>query len=292
MARRTESRDPGITHEVGELISNITSDPATTVASRNTMNWRRGEYGVYDELMLEFTTIAGRMGECSKITDVLFYDASAGTYRDMLGPPQGSNSAMLFRGEDDSAVEQFVMDEDVDFLYIGTMRRVGGFEFTLDASLVNDDASTMVFEISSGTGFVVSAVTDGTDSSGDSFKQSGVVEITAVPSEADWHAKALNEIDGVGHPDVAKKATGGIKRYWSRISQTSVSGAPLDAVEIEQLSALLITVADTTGTADAGLYKLNQVFTKDIHHAEIGALEFWAQSGTTADLELTWFKYP
>ncbi len=292
MAHRVEGRDPKIVHETGELISNITSDPATTVASRNVMNWRRGAYGPYDEILLQFTTIAGRIGECTKITDVLFYDASAGTYRDMLGPPQGSNKAMLYRGEDDSAIEQFVMDEDVDFLYIATMKRHGGLGITLDASIKNDDASTMVFEVSSSAGFTVAAVTDGTDSSGDMFKTTpAIIEITTVPSKSAWHALALHEIEGIGHPEAAKIATDGSKRYWSRISATSVTGAPLDAVEIEQLSPLLITVADTTGTAEAGFYKLDTPHTKDIEQDKVGALEYWAQSGTTADLEITSFKY-
>ena len=284
---------PYIIDEHGEAILNITSDPAGTVTSRNVINWRRGEYGPYDELLLEYTTYAGRIGECTKITDVLFYDASAGTYRDLLGPPEGSNKAMLWKGEDDSAIEQFVMNEDEDFLYIGTMRRHGGLGITLDASIYNDVAATMVFEFSSSAGFTVAAVTDGTNAGGDMFKTAtpAIIEITSVPAEGTWQALALHKIDGIGHPDAAKTIAGYNKRFWCRISAASETDAPLDAVEIEQLSPLLISVADTTGSAPAGMYKVATEYQKAIDQLKVGAVEYWAQSGSTADLNLTWKKY-
>jgi len=280
---------PYIIDEHGEAILNISSNPAGTVASRNVINWRRGEYGPYDELLLEYTTLPGRIGECTKITDVLFYDASAGTYRDLLGPPEGSNKAMLWKGEDDSAIEQFTMNQDEDFLYIGTMRRHGGLGITLDASIYNDVAATMVFEFSSSAGFTVAAVTDGTNAGGDMFKTAtpAIIEITSVPAEGTWQALALHKIDGIGHPDVAKIIAGDNKRFWCRIS----ASAALGAVEIEQLSPLLISVADTTGSAPAGMYKKDTEYQKAIDHLKVGAIEYWAQSGSTADLNLTWKKY-
>ena len=285
MAKRTEGRDPKVIDEHGELLVNFASDPATTVASRRAINWRRGEYGPYDEVLTEFQTIAGRIGECSKITDVLFYDASAGTYRDILHDT-AKPEAMLFHEEDDSATAQFILGQATDRLLIGTMRRVGGFEFVIDASILNNNASTMTYQYSSTVGFTTTAVTDGTKSTW-TFEQDGIVEITTVPADGTWIAKPLHELDGIGHPDAAKIATGGNPRYWSSFASDNAT----DAIEIEQIRTLLISVADTTGSAPAGNYKLTTEYTKDVDQTQVGSLEIWCQSGTTGDLSLTWFKY-
>ena len=285
MVRRTESRDPKVVDEHGELLLNFASDPATTVASRRAINWRRGEYGPYDEVLIEFQTIAGRIGNCTKITDVLFYDASEGAYFDLLAgssPP----GAMLYHEEDDLATAQFVLGQATDFLYVATMRRAGGFEFVIDASILNNNASTMKYEYSSGEGFTSTAVTDGTKGTG-IFEQAGIVEITSVPADGDWRPKILHEIVGIGHPEVAEGFTDGSPRYWSRFSSDNAT----DAIEIEQIRTLLISIADTTGSAPAGNYKLTQEYTKDVDQSQIGAIEIWCQSGTTGDLSLTWFKY-
>lgn len=284
MARRTEGRDPKVIDEHGELLINFASDPATTVASRRAINWRRGEYGPYDEVLVEFQAIAGRMGECSKITDVLFYDASAGTYRDLLNSPK--YGAMLFHEEDDLATQQFVLGEATDAILVATMRRVGGFEFVIDASILNNNASTMTYQYSSGAGFTSTAVTDGTKSTG-IFEQDGIVEITAVPADGLWTQQILHEIQGIGNPDEARKYTNGQGRYWSRFSSDNAT----DAIEIEQIRTLLISVANTTGSAPAGNYKLTTEYTKDIEQLQVGSLEIWCQSGSTGDLSLTWFKY-
>ncbi len=282
MALTKQVRDIPIKRSYGELISNITSDPATTVASRNAINLRYG----FDELLLQFTTLAGRVGQTPKINYVLFYDASAGTYRDLLTRGARTQDAMIDRGR--SSVEQFTMDEDVDFLYVATSERVGGFSLTIDSSILNNDVSTMVYEYSSGAGFTVTAVTDGTKSTG-IFEQDGIVEITTVPADGVWMPQILHQIQGIGHPDAAKIVTGGKKYYWSRISATTVTGPPLDAVEIEQLATLLVLVADTTGSASAAFHTVTTEYTLDLSQ-EIGGFEYWAQSGTTADLELSWFE--
>ena len=285
MARRSEVRDVPVVDEYGELLVNFASDPATTVASRRAINWRRGEYGHYDEVLTEFQTIAGRIGECSKITDVLFYDASLGRYYDLLAA-SSPEKAMLFHGEDDLATGQFTLGEATDALLVATMRHIGGFEFVIDASILNNNASTMTYEYSSASGFTSTAVTDGTKSTG-TFEQDGIVEITAVPADGAWQPKQLHEIQGIGHPEEAKKLATGTPRYWSRFSSDNLT----DAIEIEQIRTLLISVADTTGSAPAGNYKLTTEYVKDVDQLEVGSLEIWCQSGSTGDLSLTWYKY-
>ena len=102
-----------------------------------------------------------------------------------------------------------------------------------------------------------------------------------------WRPKVLHEIKGLGHPEAAKKISDGADRYWSRFSSDNVT----DSIEIEQIRTLLISVADTIGSAPAGNYKLTTEYVKDVDQLQVGSLEIWCQSGTTGDLSLTWYKY-
>ena len=286
MAKRTEGRDPRVVAGFFESLASFNEQPATNVTDRRAINWRRdADYGPFDEVLIEFTTREGRIGYCTKITDVLFYDASAGTYYNLLKAGTVER-AMLYQGEDDSATGQFALAQSTDRLLVGTMRRPGGFEFVIDASILNNNASTMTFQHSSTVGFTTTAVSDNTKSTG-IFEQAGIVEITAVPADGIWISKPLHKLQGIGHPDAAKKATSGLPRYWSSFASDNLT----DAIEIEQIRTLLVTVADGVSDAQANKFKLITEYTIDIDQEQVGSLEIWGTTDNTGDLELNWFKY-
>lgn len=227
--------------------------------------------------ILLYAAAAARLALCPKIVHVYFYDASGSDESNKWFDLLADDRAMVDGSK--TSTSQFTMAEDTDFLYIATTDKVGGFRFDLDASLINDDLSTMVFEYSGQNQFKTTAVTDGTDTGTEMLAQDGNVTITTVPS--DWYSGALKNLI-----NDAPSSLSGESFYWSRISATSVTGSPLDAVEIEQLIALNVnpwTANSATAVEGESVWiEATTPYQIQIDPKDVGGFEVIAQSTSAA----------
>ena len=129
---------------------------------------------------------------------------------------------------------------------------------------------------SGGSGFTASAITEDTTSGGAPFgKATGNFEFDTVPAAGTWVATDLHK----PRPDYPGQ---GMKLYWMRI----VTSALLDAVEIEQVAALLEVVVDDTGDADAFHVDDLREYTVP-NDGSVGGVEFWS-TGTDTTLNHSW----
>jgi hypothetical protein len=173
-------------------------------------------------------------------------------------------------------IVQFTLDTD-DFLYIGAVAPIAGARFTIDSTILNNNAATLTGEYSSSSrGFRASAITEDTTSGGAPFgKASGNFEFDTVPGRGTWVAMDLHK----GQPSYPGQ---GMKLYWLRI----VTDTLLDAVEIEQIAALLEVVANDTGDADAFHVDDLREYTVPMD-GSVGGIEFWS-TGTDSTINLSW----
>lgn len=175
-----------------------------------------------------------------------------------------------------TGIVQFTLDTD-DFLYVGSVARTAGARFTVDSTILNDNAATLTGEYSSSSrSFTASAITEDTTSGGAPFgKASGNFEFNTVPGRGTWVAMDLHN----AQPSYPGQ---GMKLYWWRI----VTDTLLDAVEIEQMAALLETVVNDTGDADAWHVDDLREYTVP-QDGSVGGIEFWS-AGTDSTINLSW----
>lgn len=253
----------------------VTAEPNDTngaTSGRRAINVRDGA----QEVLMRFEGAEGRIGLCPRITAVLFYDASAASWTDLLG----ANKAILNSSQ--TGMARFTMDAS-DFLYIASVDRIGGFRLDLDATLLNNDASTGNLDYSAPGGFVNTTITDGSATGGATLGVDGNVTITTVPADGTWAAVALSKV--VAMSEAAQRALPevNVKRYWCRFYATAITGPPLDEVEIEQLIPFVYD-KNAANTADAAggliFIQSNTEYTEDLNE-DVGAIEYQSDETTT-----------
>ncbi len=252
-------------------------NPATTAANRRTINLRRG----FREMLLRNTDANAaddlRWAFVPKITYVYWYDDSATKDADKWIDILGDSRAMLDSAQ--AGTTQFTLAA-ADRLYVATTERHGGFEMDLDATINNDNAATITGEYSKRTGFVATGITDGSATGGATLANDlGPIEIDTAPADGDWMPVILNKVIP------SAPLLDGSLYYWFRI----VPNTLLDAVEIEQITPLVITIDNDTGNSEAGFFANNTEYTVDIDDSRVGGMEYWATGGDVV-AHLTWIK--
>jgi hypothetical protein len=139
---------------------------------------------------------------CPRIRKSWFFNGS--TYSDVTATLE-DNDLATHVGLDAMATSAFI--------YLGADVLFRGVNIRLDGSNFNDIASVMTGEYWNGSAWADLSVTDGTDSSGDTLKQSGLVTWT-VPTT--WAATAVNSVT---------------LNYWMRISVSVILSATVDLEE-------------------------------------------------------------
>lgn len=204
-----------------------------------TLNLRRGTVEIlyHNENASTFQ----RLGLTPKILGVWWYDASANTWHDLIGPDKEA----LY--SDSTGVRQFTLAA-ADYLYFHTTERVGGFAFTIDGTLLNAQAATITaIEYWASGGWTSTGATDHTASVGATFGQAGPKNIMfdSVPAATAWVSSDISKAGLVSYPP------GLTTGYWCRMALAT--GTVLDAVEIEQVSSYMAVLPgnNTADTADA-----------------------------------------
>lgn len=256
---------------LGEQVT-ANGNPLTTGANRRSINI---PFGTREVLMEVSGGQDARVALVRRIRRVYHFDASrsgAAQWRDLLA--EGTTEKALIDNEQTNSTG-FTLAA-ADFLYIQTAGRVGGYRFLIPTT-ANNNAATTTFEYSTRAGFVATADTDGTDSGGAMFAQTGNLEIDTVPAAGVWAPIDLQTI-------VPTYPISGELGHWARIQPS----AALDAVVVTQLSPLQWDIADTTAKWHAGKFKTVTEYTMDLH-PDVGALEFAsAHASTTTTIEFTW----
>ena len=259
--------DAPIDDFVGEQVT-AEGNPSTTAANRRSINVPQGAL----EVLMEVSGAQdARIALCGKIRRVYHYDASEDTWIDLLA--DGPNAII---DSSQTGITSFILAA-ADYLYIATARRVGGYRLLIPTTQ-NSNAATTTFEYSSGgNSFTATADTDGTESGGNMFTQSGNITMDTVPAEGVWQAIDLKKA-APSYP------VEGERLYWTRIQPSAL----LTAVVITQLSTLQWDVADTTGKWHAGKFKTITEYTIDFKD-HIGSLEYAsAHASTTTTIEFSW----
>lgn len=248
---------------------------ADVSANRLAVNVRQGTAEI-----LVFAAAAVRLGFTPRVLEAWWYDDSADIWYDLLG----SARAILDSARTGTAAFTLAA---ADYLYISLTDRVGGFFLEVDGTINNDNVASITFEYLSPGGFVSQAITDGTETGGNTtLAQNGLITLDAVPSDTDWInsqlSKALPSIPAV---------TG--RGYWCRLSASAL----LDSVEIEQLQTLIadgMTGTTNDGIMDSGAADMmfmvaTTEYTIPIDQ-DIGSLEFIAQAAVATTLNISWIK--
>lgn len=237
---------------------------ANLVAARRSLNMRRG----FSELLIE-PEVEVRVALCPKIVGFWWYDASLDVWNDMI-----LDGSILDSGRTGSSFFTLAAE---DFLYIGAVQRFGGGRFALSA-VVNDNASTLVCEISQGgLGWTGVTIVDGTDT-GAGFAQTGNVTIAVaeMPSATLWQANDLKALTGLASSPPNSRA------HWLRLSSEL-----LDPVEMTQFSVFHHNMAAILATGGGGgIFREDTEYTIDIHE-NVGAIEFINIAAASTTMNVT-----
>lgn len=269
--------DAPIKEFFGQQITAL-QNPATTAANRRTTALRRG----FREILVRNTDATAaddlRWAFLPKIVHVFWYDDSQTVDSDKWIDLLGDSKAMLDSAQ--TGISQFTLAA-ADFLYIATTDRHGGFRATVDSSINNDNTSAaLTGEYSTRSGFVSTGLTDGTDSGSNApLAQSGPIEIDTAPADGVWMPIVLNKVISSA-PELD-----GNKYYWFRFTPNAL----LDAVEIEQLTTLVITIVNDTGDSQAAFFANNTEYTTDVNDSLVGGVEYWA-TGNDVIGHISWIK--
>lgn len=254
---------------LGEQVTGLIN-PSGTKANRRSINIPFGALEVLTEIS---GAQDARIALVKRVLRVYHYDDSAtgaDQWVDLLA--EGPNALI---DSETTSTTSFTLAA-ADFLYIGTMGRVGGYRLLIPTT-TNNNTETTTFAYSTRAGFVDTADTDGTETGSAMFAQSGNITMDTVPAEGVWASVDLQAI-------VPTYPNSGERLNWTRIS---ASGA-LDAVVITQLSPLQWDVADTTGKWHASKFKTVTEYSFDIKE-NVGTLEFAsADASTSTTIELSW----
>jgi len=229
---------------------------ADLIAARRSLNVRSG----FTEILIE-PEVEVRVALCPKIVGVYWYDKSVDRWNDLLGGG-GNDSEILDSARTGTAT--FTLDTD-DFLYVGALSRFGGFRLDLDATLINDNASTLTCQYPAADGtWTALTITDGTNSSG-TMAQDGNITFTvaAAPAQGAWKHETLPKLTDLGAPTDTLA-------YWLRFDTSAL----LDLVEIEDLAVFHVDMAAVLATGGGGgIFREDTEYTIDLHD-NVGAIEF------------------
>ncbi len=244
-------------------------DVVTNPERRRAINLRAGA----DAFLAESAAQDSRIGLTPRIAEVWWHDVSANAWHDLRAHGDAPGAILDSR---QTGIVQFTLDSD-DFLYFGAVDVIAGVRFTIDGTILNNNAATLTGEYSSGgSGFTASAITEDTTSGGAPFgKANGNFEFDAVPAAGTWIPIDL-------HKPQPSYPGQGMKLYWMRI----VTSALLDAVEIEDVAALLEVVVNDTGDADAFHVDDLREYTVPMD-GSVGGIEFWS-TGSDSTINLSW----
>lgn len=244
-------------------------DPVANPDRRRAINIRAGA----DEFLVETDTADIRVAFTPRIAEIWWHDVSANAWHNLRAHGDAPGAILDSR---QTGIVQFTLDSD-DFLYIGAVDVIAGARFTIDSTILNNNAATLTGEYSSGgSGFTASAITEDTTSGGAPFgKATGNFEFDTVPAAGTWIPIDLHK----PRPDYPGQ---GMKLYWMRI----VTDTLLDAVEIEQVAAFAETIVDDTGDADAIHLDDAREYTIPMD-GSVGGIEFWS-AGINSVTNLSW----
>lgn len=244
-------------------------DPVTSPENRRAINFRSGA----DEFLIETAAQDSRIAMTPRIAEVWWHDVSANRWHDLRAHGDSPGAILDSR---QTGIVQFTLDSD-DFLYFGAVDVIAGMRFTIDSTILNNNAATLTGEYSSGgSGFTASAITEDTTSAGAPFgKANGNFEFDVVPPAGTWIPIDLHK----PRPDYPGQ---GMKLYWMRIATSAL----LDAVEIEQVAAFAETIVNDTGDADALHADDLREYTIPLD-GSVGGIEFWT-TATDSTINLSW----
>ena len=243
----------------------------TTDANRRTINFRPNAR----QALIEAEDQAMRVGFTSRIAAMYWYDDSAKVgeqFKDLLG----EDKAMLDSTK--TGITRATLAA-ADYLYIGTVKEVGGFDFDLTTPFNNNGSAALTVEYSTSNNFVSNAVTDGTDTGSTTpFGQDGNITWNPIPGAGLWSSVMLNKIIS-GAP-----LHGHVPLYWTRMTPLAL----LDIITFAQVKTMLPIVAAGLADSDGSQAKKGVEYVLTLDRSKNGSIEAWSTTAGDSDLRITW----